>query len=76
MYFLLINLVKVPTFIWRELLTLETLRNTIWTLPVGALGAVLGFWMHNRIPEKTFSVVIYVGTTAAAAKLILMAIVG
>ena len=76
MYFLLINLVKVPTFIWRELLTLETLRNTIWTLPVGALGAVLGFWMHNRIPEKIFSVVIYVGATAAAAKLILMAIVG
>src|SRR5690606_6493157 len=55
-YFLLINTLKVPPLIYLGFITWDTLRDSIWFLPLIPLGTLAGAWLHNRISEKPFMV--------------------
>lgn len=70
LYFLIVNSLKVPTFVWRELITVETLRDSIWFVPLLPLGTLAGAWMHRKIPEKPFALILYVAAAVTAAKMV------
>lgn len=70
MFFLLVNLAKVPTFIAVELITLDTLRQSLWVVPFIPLGTLLGYWMHKHVAEKPFTIIMYAGAAAAAGNMI------
>lgn len=70
LYFLIVNSLKVPTFVWRGLITVETLADSIWFLPLLPLGTLLGAWMHPRIPEKPFALILYAAAAVTAAKMV------
>ncbi len=74
MYTLVINTVKLPPFVAFGYINAETLRDSIWFIPLLPAGTVLGAWMNKRVPEKPFAVVMYVAAAAAAGHMIYKAL--
>lgn len=70
LFFWLVNVAKLPTYLWLGLITPDTLLESAWFLPLVPLGTLLGTWMHHRIPEKPFTAIIYLGAAVAAAHLV------
>ena len=70
LYTLLINSVKLVTYVGISAVTVGTLRNTAWMLPLLPVGTVTGAWMNKRIPEKPFVMVMYVAAAVTAAEMI------
>ncbi len=69
-FFFVVNLAKVPSFMGLGLIHRGTLLESAWMLPVIPLGSAAGWWMHRRIPEKPFTIIMYVGAAAAAGWMI------
>ena len=40
-------------------LTMESVKTSVWLLPAVLGGMVIGEWLHNALPEKTFRIVVY-----------------
>lgn len=57
-FFFVINLVKVPQFIYQERITAETLLLDLWLAPAVIAGALLGRWLFTRIPQVLFERII------------------
>jgi len=68
--FFVINWLKLPIYLVLTLITWETLKESAIFLPLVPVGAMLGIWMHHRVPEKPFTFVIYLATLAAAVKML------
>lgn len=68
--FFMLNVLKLPTYVWLELVTLDRLIEGAWFLPLVPVGTVFGYWMHKRIPEKPFSAIVYAGAALAAGHLV------
>jgi len=75
-FFLTVNLVKLPAYASLGLITGGTMQDALWTLPLIPVGAVLGLRLHHLVPEKPFTVLLYSGTAAAAVYLIWKASIG
>ncbi len=75
-FFFCINIAKLPTFLALGFTTPGTFWRSLWVVPVIPLGSVVGYWMHKRIPEKPFVVVMYLGAAAAAGHMIYKAFGG
>lgn len=69
-FFLVGNLMKLGPYLWRGIVTLETLSYLPYLAPAVLVGTLLGIWMQKRIPQRAFSMVIYVLVLAAGVKLI------
>lgn len=71
-YFLFGNLMKVPTFVTMGLINFQTLRDSIWFVPLLPVGTLLGAWMNQRISAGPFNVLMYgiasVGAVAMVCK--------
>ncbi len=63
------NWIKVPFFMDRDMMTAQSLGLDILMLPAVALGAVSGYFVLSRIPQKFFDVLVVVLAGAAAVKL-------
>ncbi len=74
MFYLLGNLAKMPTYLALGLIDWGTMLESAWFLPLVPVGTLLGFWMHHRVPEKPFTAIIYIGTAAAAGRMLYMAV--
>ena len=76
MYFLIGNLLKLPTYLTlpmadgRPLINTDTLRDSIWFIPLIPVGTLLGAWMNKRIAEKPFVVTMYVLAAVAAGDML------
>lgn len=70
-FFLIVNVAKVPTYVAQGLITAETLRNTVWVLPLLPLGTLSGAWLNRRVPERPFILVMYAATALTAGHMIL-----
>ena len=69
-FFLLVNLFKVPFHIWVwETITWETFQLNLWIIPAIVVGALVGFRITRRIPERPYRAFIIVGILLAAFKL-------
>ena len=69
-FFLIVNVAKVPTYVAVGWINGATLRDGIWALPLLPLGTLAGAWLHKRVPEKPFIVILYAATTLTAAHMI------
>jgi len=70
MYTLIINSVKVPPFVMLDVINEQTLRDSIWFIPLMPVGTLLGAWMNKRVPEKPFMIIMYVAAAAAAGHMV------
>lgn len=70
-YFMLVNWIKVPFYVYRDMITMESLRLNLWALPCIALAALAGIALQKRIPQKVFDGTALVLAFAAAIKLLL-----
>ena len=68
-FFLILNWLKIPLFIWDGRITLESVKIDILMFPMIVLGAVAGVFILKRIPQKWFNVVVQILALAAAIKL-------
>lgn len=69
-YFLILNWLKIPIF-WSEgRINLESLKLDFLMCPLIILGAVIGIYLFNRIPQKWFNILVQFLALAAAIKLI------
>lgn len=76
LFFFVLNVMKLPTYVGLGLIRQERLIEGLWFLPAIAVGTVLGAWMHKRIPQTPFNVLIYLGAAAAAGNMIYKALGG
>ncbi|WFB35388.1 sulfite exporter TauE/SafE family protein [Kiritimatiellota bacterium B12222] len=71
-FFLIVNTLKVPLFISADMITVDSLKLSIWFLPGIVLGALVGRQLFKRIPTKPFAVAVQVLAAAAAIRLMWM----
>ena len=68
-YFLILNWLKIPLFVWDGRITFESVKIDIMMLPLIVVGAVIGIFVLKRIPQKWFNIVVQLLALAAAIKL-------
>jgi uncharacterized membrane protein YfcA len=69
-FFFVVNWLKVPFSAQLALTTGASVKVGLLTLPLIALGAVVGIFVLRRIPQKVFNGVIQILAAAAALKLL------
>ena len=69
-YFLLVNVVKVPIFIWHEMITMETVSLSVRLMPGVVVGALFGRRVFRHIPQKPFEVIVRILAALAAIRLL------
>jgi uncharacterized membrane protein YfcA len=70
-YFLILNWLKIPLFIWDGRITGESVCADLMAIPFIITGAVLGILILKRIPQKGFNITVQILAVAAALKLTL-----
>lgn len=79
MYFLIGNTMKLPTYLLlampdgRSLINAQTLRDSIWFIPLIPVGTLLGAWLNRRISERPFEVIMYVFAAVSAGYMVVKA---
>lgn len=71
-FFLLINCLKIPLFLYAGLITADSLELSVYFLPGIVLGALTGRWLFLSIPERPFQILVQVLAAAAAMRLLLI----
>jgi len=75
LFFILVNTLKLPSYVALEWITLDTLKQSAVFALFVPIGSLLGIAMHHRIPEKPFTAVMYAGAAVAGGWLIVKVIV-
>ncbi len=57
-FFLIVNLAKLPIYVWQGLITTPSLLLDACLLPGVLLGALLGKQLYDRIPQRAFEIVV------------------
>jgi uncharacterized protein len=70
-FFLLLNLFKVPFMVNLGLITVESFKFNLILAPAVLLGALLGRWLLIRINQRMFEIIVLTLTTIAGTLLIL-----
>lgn len=68
-FFLIINLLKIPLFISADMITVASLKLSVWFLPGILCGALLGRQLFKHIPAKPFAVAVQILAAVAALRL-------
>ena len=68
-YFLILNWLKIPLFVWGERITMASVKVDLIMLPAIALGAFLGIVILKKLPQKYFNIIIQLLALAVAVKL-------
>jgi uncharacterized membrane protein YfcA len=71
-FFLIINLLKVPLFVSREMITGQSLQLSLSFLPGIVVGALLGRTIFQRIPQRPFARVVQTLAGLAALRLVFL----
>jgi len=69
-FYVMLNLVKVPLFLWQGIIDEPTLKFSAWMWLLCPLGVWLGSWLNRRISPAGFVRVIYVLLAIAGGKLV------
>jgi hypothetical protein len=67
LFYLVVNVSKVPCFIGLHYITATTLKTSALFLPLVPVGTLAGSWMHHRVPERQFAAIMYAGAAVGAA---------
>lgn len=74
--FFLINITKVPPYLYGGLITTETIMRDLWLVPGVLLGALVGVYLNRRIPQRLFAWIVLFFVLATGVKLVWDYIVG
>jgi len=69
-FYVMLNLVKVPLFLWQGIIDEPTLKFSAWMWVLCPPGVWLGSWLNRRISPSGFVRVIYVLLAIAGGKLV------
>jgi uncharacterized membrane protein YfcA len=58
LFFMILNWIKVPYYLYAHLFDLPRLWGVIWLMPIVPLGVWAGRWLGNRFDKETFERVI------------------
>jgi uncharacterized membrane protein YfcA len=72
LFFLILNWIKVPYYLYADLFDLERLKQIVWILPLVPLGVVTGRWALTRINARTFENIIVTLLVINAVMLIVL----
>lgn len=70
-FFFLVNLVKVPIYIWQGMITLPSLLVDLCLLPGILLGALVGKRLYDRLPQRGFELTALTLTVIAGIRLLI-----
>jgi uncharacterized membrane protein YfcA len=70
LYTFLINTVKLAGYVGTGVVTRATMKETLWMLPILPAGTLAGAWMHRKLPEKPFVIIMYAAAAIAAGQMI------
>lgn len=59
LFYLLLNVAKIPTYVVLGNINAGTLRDSVWLIPLIPAGTLAGAWLHRRIAEKPFLAILY-----------------
>jgi uncharacterized membrane protein YfcA len=60
LFFMILNWIKVPYYIYADLFDLDRMRQLIWLLPLVPIGAWTGRWVAFKVNRETFENIIIV----------------
>lgn len=69
-YFMILNWLKLPLFLYEGRITMEAFRADLAMLPLLFLGAVLGILFIRKAPQKVFELIIEILIAISAIKLL------
>ncbi len=70
MYFMILNWIKLPLFVWEGRVELRSFYLDLMLLPVLLAGAAAGIWFFKRISQKHFDTIIHVLVALSAGWII------
>jgi len=70
-FFLIINCLKIPIFIFSDMITPDSLRMSLHFLPGILIGALAGRLLFKHLPQGPFQILVQVLAGAAAVRLLL-----
>ena len=73
-FFAVLNLVKVPAYVWQQQLTLDLLWLALPFLPLCYLSIKLGYWLKQKVSDRHFLPAVHGLLLLAGGKLIWQAI--
>ena len=65
-----INWIKAPFFVWKGIITADSLKTGLTYLPLIPVGVWLGVWLNRKFSERLFLKMVYVFTLLAGLQLI------
>ncbi len=74
LFFLVLNCLKLPTYAGLGLITTKTLIESVLFAAFVPIGIVAGLWMHKRLAERPFVLIMYLGAAAAGGRMLYMAL--
>jgi uncharacterized membrane protein YfcA len=75
-FIFVVNVAKLPTYLGLSLINPPSLLQSLWCVPLVPIGTLTGYWMHQRVNERLFAVVMYAGAAAAAGHMLYKAAAG
>ncbi|WP_445680987.1 sulfite exporter TauE/SafE family protein [Radicibacter daui] len=75
-FFAIVNYVKLVPYALLGQLNVVNLETALVLLPIAPVGVLLGIWLHKRVPERLFYIVVYACIFVAGVKLIYDALIG
>lgn len=70
-FFFVVNLAKVPVYIWYGLFSVKSLLFDAILAPVVICGGLAGLWLIHRIPQRVFEILIFSLTAGSVTLLFL-----
>lgn len=74
-FFLAANCLKLPTYFGLGLINVRTLVESALFAAFVPAGIVAGLWMHKRLAERPFTVIMYLGAATAGGRMLYKALV-
>lgn len=71
-FFFLVNMSKIPVFVGLGMITTATIGFDLVLLPMVILGAVAGYYLLPKIPQRAFNAIVLVLAGAAAVSMIVL----
>jgi uncharacterized membrane protein YfcA len=69
-FFLGCNLMKLGPFVWRGLVTTQTIVYLFYLAPAVVVGTFVGAWLNKRVTATAFNVIVYVLVCVTGLKLV------
>lgn len=69
-YFMILNFLKLPVFIWEGRIVPESFYIDLCMLPAIVIGAVLGVFIAKKISQQSFEIVVQILIVISATKLL------